>query len=101
MTGTALTCEDGQFGSCTPGALKDLQALSLSCACLQSTYIWGFWEDHRLRKLWTEGKLEFVLWDSTAECVGHLKCMQVTPASTETPSRPHIVFLTGVSGDPY
>lgn len=44
---------------------------------LQSTYIWGFWEDHRLRKLWTEGKLEFVLWDSTAECVGHPKCMQV------------------------
>lgn len=44
--------------------------------CAQSTYIWGFWEDHRLRKLWTEGKLEFVLWDSTAECVGHLKCMQ-------------------------
>ena len=44
---------------------------------MQSTYIWGFWEDHRLRKLWTEGKLEFVLWDSTAECVGHLKCMQV------------------------
>ena len=46
--------------------------------CVQSTYIWGFWEDHRLRKLWSEGKLEFVLWDSTAECVGHLKCMQVT-----------------------
>lgn len=45
---------------------------------VQSTYIWGFWEDHRLRKLWSEGKLEFVLWDSTAECVGHLKCMQVT-----------------------
>ena len=55
--------------------------------CLQSTYIWGFWEDHRLRKLWTEGKLEFVLWDSTAECVGHPKCMQVTPGSTEIPRR--------------
>jgi hypothetical protein len=47
---------------------------------MQSTYIWGFWGDHRLRKLWTEGRLEFVLWDSTAECVGHLKCMQVSPS---------------------
>ena len=45
---------------------------------LQSTYLWGFWEDHRLRKLWAEGRLEFVLWDSMHECQGHLKCMQVS-----------------------
>lgn len=42
--------------------------------CVQSIHIWGFWEDHRLRKLRKVGKLEFVLWDSTSECVGHLKC---------------------------
>jgi hypothetical protein len=44
--------------------------------CTQSTYLAGFWEDARLRKYWAEGRLEFVLWDSTPECVGHLKCMQ-------------------------
>lgn len=66
---------------------------------MQSTYIWGFWEDHRLRKLWTEGKLEFVLWDSTAECVGHPKCMQVTLPRTKTPPRPDAASPSGSSGD--
>ena len=61
---------------------------------MQSTYIWGFWEDHRLRKMWTEGKLEFVLWDSTAECVGHLKCMQVNLQSHGN-SCQHTVDLLG------
>lgn len=40
-------------------------------------YLAGFWEDARLRRYWEAGVLEYVLWDSTAECVGHLKCMQV------------------------
>lgn len=43
---------------------------------LQSTYLAGFWEDARLRRYWEAGVLEYVLWDSTSECVGHLKCMQ-------------------------
>lgn len=43
---------------------------------VQATFLAGFWEDARLRRLWAEGTLEFVLWDSSAECVGHLKCMQ-------------------------
>ena len=42
----------------------------------QSTFLAGFAEDPRLRRLWADGALEFVLWDSTSECVGHLKCMQ-------------------------
>ena len=60
------------------GVIDGKEASSRHVSQLQSTYLWGFWEDHRLRKLWTEGKLEFVLWDSTHECQGHLKCMQVS-----------------------
>ncbi len=43
---------------------------------MQSVYLAGFWEDARLRRYWEAGVLEYVLWDSTAECMGHLKCMQ-------------------------
>lgn len=42
----------------------------------QSTYLGGFMEDERLRRRVAEGVLRFVLWDSTPECVNHLKCYQ-------------------------
>jgi hypothetical protein len=33
-------------------------------------------ENERLRQRVAEGTLRFILWDSTPECVGHLKCYQ-------------------------